>query len=50
VPDLSKVTGATGWEPTARLDEILADVIEHQMAGGKGAEWVREAAGGRGSG
>jgi UDP-glucose 4-epimerase len=45
VPDLSKVMGATGWEPSACLDEILADVINHQMAGGKGAEWVREPAG-----
>jgi UDP-glucose 4-epimerase len=42
IPDLSKVTGATGWEPTSCLDEILADVIEHQMAGGSGAAWVRE--------
>jgi nucleoside-diphosphate-sugar epimerase len=50
VPDLSKVSGATGWEPTARLDEILADVIEHQMAGGKGAEWVREPAAESGTG
>jgi UDP-glucose 4-epimerase len=44
VPDLSKVKATIGWEPTADLDEILADVIEHQMAGGSGAEWVREPA------
>lgn len=50
VPDLTKVTTATGWQPTAPLDEILADVIEHQMAGGKGAEWVREPAAEPGSG
>lgn len=50
VPDLTKVTAATGWRPSARLDEILADVIEHQMAGGKGAEWVREPAAERGTG
>jgi UDP-glucose 4-epimerase len=44
IPDLSKVTGATGWEPSASLDDILADVIEDQMAGGAGAEWVRDPA------
>jgi UDP-glucose 4-epimerase len=40
IPDLTKVTSATGWEPTTSLDEILTDVIDHQMAGGAGAEWV----------
>jgi UDP-glucose 4-epimerase len=42
VPDLSKVKAAVGWEPVTTLDDILADVIEHQMSGGTGAEWVRE--------
>jgi nucleoside-diphosphate-sugar epimerase len=45
IPDLTKVKSAVGWEPNARLDDILADVIEHQMEGGQGAEWVREPAG-----
>lgn len=30
VPDISKITRALGWEPTACLDEILADVIRDQ--------------------
>lgn len=42
IPDLTKVKAAVGWEPTACLEDILADVIEHQMAGGSGAQWVRE--------
>jgi UDP-glucose 4-epimerase len=50
VPDLNKVTAATGWVPTARLDEVLSDVIEHQMSGGKGAEWIREPAAEPGNG
>lgn len=44
IPDLSKVSSTVGWQPSATLDEILADVIEHQMAGGGGAEWLREPA------
>ena len=31
VPDLTRVQNALGWAPTADLDEIIADVIEHQM-------------------
>jgi UDP-glucose 4-epimerase len=42
VPDISKIKAALGWQPTASLDEILAEVIEHQMAGGAGGAWVRE--------
>jgi UDP-glucose 4-epimerase len=30
VPDLTKVTAALGWQPTATLEQILADVIEHE--------------------
>src|SRR5205823_1788979 len=30
VPDLTRIQAALGWAPTARLDEIIADVIEHQ--------------------
>ena len=32
VPDLAKVTAATGWTPTRSLDDILADVISFQQA------------------
>jgi UDP-glucose 4-epimerase len=42
IPDLTKIQAALGWKATAHLDEILADVIEHQMAGGAGAAWIRE--------
>jgi len=31
VPDLTRIQSALKWAPTARLDEIIADVIEHQM-------------------
>jgi UDP-glucose 4-epimerase len=31
VPDLTRIQNTLGWAPTARLDEIIADVIEHQM-------------------
>ena len=31
VPDLTRIQNALGWAPTADLDEIIADVIEHQM-------------------
>lgn len=34
VPDLTKIRAALGWQPTATLDEILADVIEHERTGG----------------
>ncbi len=30
VPDITKVSSALGWHPTASLDQILADVIAHQ--------------------
>ena len=35
VPDLSKIGGAIGWRPERSLDEILADVIEHERRGGE---------------
>lgn len=44
IPDLTKIQNTVAWEPAASLDEILADVIEHQSAGGSGAEWIREPA------
>lgn len=31
VPDTSKIKRVLGWEPTACLDEILVEVIRHQM-------------------
>lgn len=31
VPDTSKIEQALGWHPTACLDDILADVIDHQL-------------------
>lgn len=34
VPDLDKIRNAIGWEPTACLDEIIADVIDQVMTGG----------------
>ncbi len=30
LPDISKVTRLTGWRPSRRLDQTLADVIEHE--------------------
>lgn len=33
LPDISKIRGVTGWEPTRSLDEIILDVIEYQVAG-----------------
>jgi len=32
VPDTRKIQAALGWEATASLDEILSDVIEHELA------------------
>jgi UDP-glucose 4-epimerase len=32
VPDTGKIQAALGWEATASLDEILSDVIEHELA------------------
>jgi UDP-glucose 4-epimerase len=32
VPDLSKSGAAVGYRPTVSLDQILADVIEHEIA------------------
>jgi UDP-glucose 4-epimerase len=32
VPDTSKIHAAIGWEPSLRLDEIIADVIGYQQA------------------
>jgi UDP-glucose 4-epimerase len=40
VPDIAKIQTALGWQPTACLDEILVEVIEHQMGGGAGGAWV----------
>jgi UDP-glucose 4-epimerase len=31
-PEITKIEGAIGWRPQRSLDEILADVIEHQRA------------------
>lgn len=30
VPDISKIANSIGWRPRARLDEILADVIQYE--------------------
>jgi UDP-glucose 4-epimerase len=30
IPDITKIGAALGWEPTATLDVILSDVIEHE--------------------
>jgi UDP-glucose 4-epimerase len=32
VPDIAKIRAAVGWEPTRKLDEILADVIQYHQA------------------
>jgi len=32
VPDTSKVERTLGWRATASLDEILGDVIEHELS------------------
>ncbi len=32
VPDTGKISAALGWQPTHTLDQILADVIEHERA------------------
>ena len=32
VPDLSKIERLMGWRPEATLDQILADVIEHECS------------------
>ena len=32
IPSTEKIRGATGWQPTLRLDQILADVIAHVRA------------------
>jgi UDP-glucose 4-epimerase len=34
VPDTSKVVAALGWQPSASLDQILADVINHERTAG----------------
>ncbi len=31
VPDTTKIEGALGWRPTAGLDEIITDVIHHEL-------------------
>jgi UDP-glucose 4-epimerase len=31
VPDTTKIRGALGWEPTTRLDEIIRDVVRHEL-------------------
>jgi UDP-glucose 4-epimerase len=30
VPDISKIVGAIGWQPTRSLDQILADVVDYE--------------------
>lgn len=32
VPDTSKITAAVGWQPSASLDQILEEVIDHMRA------------------
>ncbi len=32
VPDTSKIERTLGWRATASLDEILGDVIEHELS------------------
>jgi UDP-glucose 4-epimerase len=41
VPDISKIHTALGWKPSAGLDEILAEIIEHQVTGRSGGALVR---------
>ena len=31
VPDTTKVRRALGWQPTANLDEIIKDVVDHEL-------------------
>jgi UDP-glucose 4-epimerase len=31
VPDTTKVRDAIGWQPTASLDEIIRDVVDHEL-------------------
>ncbi|HEX2241272.1 MAG TPA: GDP-mannose 4,6-dehydratase, partial [Actinomycetota bacterium] len=33
IPDISKVEALLGWRTTRSLDDILADVIDHQRTG-----------------
>jgi UDP-glucose 4-epimerase len=30
VPDITKITALTGWQPTRTLDDILSDVIDFE--------------------
>jgi UDP-glucose 4-epimerase len=32
LPDISRIRGVTGWEPTRSLQDIISDVIEHELA------------------
>jgi len=32
VPDITKITNATGWQPEAALNQILHEVVEHERA------------------
>jgi nucleoside-diphosphate-sugar epimerase len=34
VPDTSKIERVLGWRPTASLDQILSEVIDHVRAAG----------------
>ena len=36
VPDIGKISTALGWRPTQTLDQILADVIEHERTRASG--------------
>ena len=38
LPDISKITGLTGWVPRQGLKEILEDVIEYERRPLAGAE------------
>jgi UDP-glucose 4-epimerase len=33
VPDTAKIEGLIGWTPTHTLDDIIGEVVAHQMAG-----------------
>jgi UDP-glucose 4-epimerase len=35
VPDISRIVGLTGWEPTRELEQVIEDVIEHQRRSAK---------------
>jgi nucleoside-diphosphate-sugar epimerase len=42
IPDISRIGELLGWQPTRTLDQILADVVEHERRGA-GSESLAEA-------